>query len=419
VARVRAGRGLVPGNFRGPPVDLSGVSEELGEGRSNAPVTVLATAAMTISMLQLYVLGALGPVLVHQLRLAQWQLGALVAADFAIAAALSVPAGAIVDRLGPRRTLVALFAVSAVALGTLAAARDGWWVLVAVLVGSAPQALSNPATNNVILARVPGRRRGSVTGWKQSGVQIGAFIAGLPLAWLASVTSWRAGVAALAVLAAGAALAAGRLRVPPTAASRSGTRASVSARVSLLAVFSVALGAGVSAVNTYLALYAHADLHLSDAVAGTLVAVLGVAGIAGRVLWSRRAGASADPATVLAFLPAGAAVAALAWACSGDAVPVLAWVGAVLIGLCGVAANAVSMVVVMRSVPIAVAGRAAALVSAGYFGGFALGPSVGGALVAAAGYRWLWTAVCAAFLAACAAGRLVAGTGPLRGGSGS
>jgi nitrate/nitrite transporter NarK len=88
-------------------------------------VTAVSTAAMTASMLPLFVLGALGPVLVRDLRMAQWELGALVAVGFAIGAVLSIPLGAVVDRLGIRRCLVGLFVLAAVVLAVLAAARDG------------------------------------------------------------------------------------------------------------------------------------------------------------------------------------------------------------------------------------------------------------------------------------------------------
>jgi predicted MFS family arabinose efflux permease len=363
-----------------------------------AGITVVATAAMTVSMLQLFVLGALGPVLVRDLRIEQWQLGALVGAGFAIAAALSVPAGAIVDRIGPRRCLVGLFVMAALTMAVLASARSGWWMLAAVLVGGLPQALANPATNKLIMAGVPAARRGPVTGWKQSGVQWGAFLAGLPLSALASVASWRIGIAALAVLSVLAAVVSSRVaRVPAAVGPGASTSVVLGSRVALLAVFSVALGAGLATVNTYLSLFAHTRLGFPDAVAGALVAMLGVAGIAGRVGWSRVAGRLADPVVMLPWLAVGAAVAASLVLLSGVIGSGLVWLGAAAVGMFGVSGNAVSMVAVMRAVPAVAAGRAAAVVSAGFFSGFAVGPPLGGALATRIGYGWVWGAVTAAF----------------------
>lgn len=374
-----------------PPGTTAASARTSGVGR----VTVVCTAAMTVSMLQLYLLGALGPTLVRELRLTAWQLGALVGAGFAVAAALSLPAGGVVDRVGARRGLVVLFVLASAAIAVLSLAGGGWWVLAAVLIGGLAQALANPATNRLILVAVPAHRRGAATGWKQSGVQWGAFLAGLPLAWLASMVSWRIGVASMAGLSLLGALAAARTRTPaaPAGASPSALRAVFRPRVLLLAQFSVALGAGLATVNTYLALFAHARLGMSDPSAAALVAVLGVAGIVGRVGWSRLAARRADPATLLPWLAFGAGLAAVLLALAEPVGTALAWLGATGVGVLGVAGNAVSMIAVMRAVPVELSGRAAALVSTGFFAGFAVGPPIGGMLVGRAGYGWLWSSV--------------------------
>ncbi|MEU4806147.1 MFS transporter [Actinosynnema sp. NPDC023587] len=364
-------------------------------------VAVLSTAAMAVSMLQLFVLGALGPVLVAGSGLARWQLGVLVAAGFGVAALLSLPVGALVDRIGPKRGLVWLFALSAVSLGVLAVARSPWWVAVGVALGGVPQALANPATNKLVLAAVEPAARGSVTGWKQSGVQLGAFVAGVPLAGAAAVVDWRWGVAVLAVLCLVGAAVAARLPVGVPPRKAGGPVGGVGDRVAVLAGFSLALGFGLASVNTYFALYGVDRLGLAAPVAAWLIAVMGVLGIAGRVVWSGAAGRADDPAAVLPWLALGAAgsvglVAAAEWW------PWSVWLGAVGIGVFAVSGNAVSMVAVMRAVPQRAAGRAAAVASAGFFGGFALGPPVTGLVVQHAGYGWLWSAVGSAFLVSAA-----------------
>ncbi|MFC8194268.1 hypothetical protein ACFWBR_19420 [Streptomyces sp. NPDC060006] len=60
--------------------------------------------------------------------------------------------------------------------------------------------------------------------------------------------------------------------------------------IAWLAVYSLLLGSGIASVNTYLALYGVRRLDLGPTAAAALVAVLGVAGIAGRLGWSRVAG---------------------------------------------------------------------------------------------------------------------------------
>ncbi|PWS46734.1 MFS transporter, partial [Streptomyces sp. ZEA17I] len=157
-------------------------------------MTALLTCAMAFSMLQLFLIGALGPRLVDGLGISPTMLGLTTTVGFGTAAVLSPGGGRMVDRIGPRRALVLLFLLSAAALALIGAAPGAGLLLGAVALGGIPQALANPATNKAILATVEPARRGAVTGLKQSGVQLGAFVAGLPLAALAGGLGWRGAV---------------------------------------------------------------------------------------------------------------------------------------------------------------------------------------------------------------------------------
>ncbi|CAM5244816.1 MFS transporter [Streptomyces tanashiensis] len=257
-----------------------------GEGAVRG-LTALLTTAMAFSMMQLFLLGALGPRLVDRLGVSETVLGLTTTVGFGTAAVLSPAGGRIVDRVGPRRALVTLLALSAVALALIGAAPGSGLLLVAVALGGLPQALANPATNKAILASVPAPRRGAVTGTKQSGVQLGAFVAGLPLAVAASAIGWRgavwvaAGAALLAALWARRALPADA-SPPPRGTAGGPAPSRTGGPVPWLAAFSLFLGAGIASVNTYLALFGSRRLGMGPTVAGALVAVLGVAGIAGR-----------------------------------------------------------------------------------------------------------------------------------------
>jgi predicted MFS family arabinose efflux permease len=363
--------------------------------RVQTMITALSTAAMAMSTLQQFVLGALGPVLVRELGVVPWQLGALVAAGFGVATLLSVPAGTLVDRIGSQQSLVALFLLSAVVLAVLAAARSPGWVAAGVALGGVPLALANPATNKLIRTTVARDARGAVTGWKQSGVQLGAFAAGAPLAAAASVGAWRAGVAVLGGLSLLGAWLAARLAVPERG-EEGHAGDPVGARVVGLAIFTLVLGLGMAPVNTFLALYGADRLHLDAPIAGWLVAVMGLLGIAGRVQWSRVANRSSDPVRVLPLLAVGAACA-VGMVAAAEVVPWLVWIGAAGLGIFAVAGYAVSMVAVIRAAPER-DGRAAGLVAAGFFAGFAIGPAAAGLLAEQAGYTRMWAAVALAFL---------------------
>ncbi|MER8046896.1 MFS transporter [Streptomyces sp. NPDC094032] len=371
------------------------------EQRPARGLTALLTTAMAFSMMQLFLLGALGPRLVERLGVSETLLGLTTTVGFGTAAVLSPLGGRIVDRVGPRHTLVALLGLSALALALIGAAPGPGLLLAGVALGGVPQALANPATNKAILAAVPAARRGAVTGTKQSGVQWGAFAAGLPLASAAGVLGWRGAVWAAAGAALLAAVWAWHMVPPhmsPAPTPPGGPGAADRGPVAWLAAlgaFSFFLGAGIASVNTYLALYGAGRLGLGPAVAGALVAVLGVAGVAGRVGWSRAAVPRRAP-WLPGGLAAGAVAAALLLALAEHATP-LVWAGAVAVGGFAVAGNAVSMVLVLQRSAPGRAGQDSALVAAGFFAGFAVGPPLFGTLAARGRYDQGWLLVAAEF----------------------
>ena len=65
------------------------------------------------------------------------------------------------------------------------------------------QTLANPATNKMIAHEVPPGRRGLITGIKQSGVQAGAFVAGVAFPAAAVAVGWRSVPLAVAVVMGG------------------------------------------------------------------------------------------------------------------------------------------------------------------------------------------------------------------------
>ncbi|GHB85058.1 hypothetical protein GCM10010347_65020 [Streptomyces cirratus] len=348
-------------------------------------------------MLQLFLMGALGPRLVADMGISPAVLGLTTTIGFGTAAVLSPVGGRIVDRIGSRRSLVLLLLVSTAALALIAAAPGIAVLLGAVALGGVPQALANPATNKAVLAAVPPARRGAVTGLKQSGVQWGAFVAGLPLAALAAGAGWRVAVWTASGAALLAALWAVRSLPADAPSSAPPPRASWVPRgmVAWLVVFSLFLGAGIASVNTYLSLYGVQRLGMDPTVAGALVAVLGVTGIVGRVGWSKAA-VPGRAEWLPGWLAWGALGAAVLLAAAQSAGP-LVWLGAVAVGVFAVSGNAVSMVLVMQRAKPGRAGRDSSLVAAGFFAGFAIGPPLFGLFAEHGRYGAGWLLVAAEF----------------------
>ncbi|MCZ0981767.1 hypothetical protein O1L60_30535 [Streptomyces diastatochromogenes] len=165
-----------------------------------------------------------------------------------------------------------------------------------------------------------------------------------------------------------------------------------------LAGFSLFLGAGIASVNTYLVLFGVQRLGMGPAVAGALIAVLGVAGIAGRIGWSRAA-VPGRAEWLPGALAAGAVGAAALLVAAPYAEP-LVWAAAVAVGVFAVSGNAVSMVLVMQRSAPGRAGRDSARVAAGFFAGFALGPTLFGRLAESGRYGTGWVLVAAEFAVA-------------------
>ncbi len=369
------------------------------------PLTWLMVTAMTMSMLPLFLLGALGPRLIIEFRVATSALGVLVAVGFAVAAALSLIIGPAVAAWGARRCLIGMFVVSAIALGLFAAAPSFPVLVIAVALSGPSQALANPVTNQLIKSRVDPARRGGVAGWKQSGVQFGAFLAGLPLAVVAGAVNWRIAVAIPALAALPAAGAAAMIAGDSEPPRRPVLKVAVPrGDAGWMCGYSVLLGAGISAINTYTAVYAAHRLGMSPATSSGLVAVLGVAGILGRLGWTRHSASLRSPAVLLAPLAFGAVGASLVLLLAGPTQAWLVWLGVLGIGGCAVAANAVSMMTVIATAAPEFVGRDSAVVSAGFFAGFVVGPTIFGALIDAGSPHFTvsWMVVAAEFLAAAA-----------------
>ncbi|MEE1938038.1 MFS transporter [Streptomyces sp. TRM 70361] len=362
----------------------------------------LLTAGMGLAMFVLFALGALGPRLLGELEISRSQLGTLTALAFGTASVLSLYTGHLTDILGGRRTLTALLVTVAAAFTVLSLGGEYGWLLLALLLAGIAQAFANPATNRLIAVHLPPPRRAAAVGVKQSGVQIGAFAAGLLLPSLAAALSWRTALALVVPVALAAAALA--LRLPPDhppAERRAGglLPAAPNAPARWLIGYSFGVGTGLAALNTYLPLYAHEELGMGERASGGLIAALGVAGIAARVLWTRHSGRVADISVPLLVL-AGVSVCLVLLLPAATALTPLVWLGAVGLGGTAVAANAVSMVAVVRSPAFGATGHASALVSMGFFGGFVAGPLAFGLLAdGPGGYQTGWGLVGAAFLA--------------------
>lgn len=146
-----------------------------------------APAAIAGELMQAYAIG--GAVL-----------GTLAATYFYVYTVLQVPVGVLADTLGPRRVLAAGSAIAAT--GSLLFALAPVWELAAVgrtLVGVGVS-VAFISTLKLCAVWFPAERFATLAGITMLAGNLGAAVAGAPLAWMVTQTSWRTVFAVLGVL---------------------------------------------------------------------------------------------------------------------------------------------------------------------------------------------------------------------------
>ena len=367
--------------------------------------TATLLLAMTAGTMMQFVLGVLAPFITADLGLSRAQLGSLSTLFFAVGAFASPFAGRIVDRVGGRPTLLGTFVLSGAGLAAMAGAWAYVPLLATMVIAGCGIALINPVTNQLIAVHLPRGEQGVVTGVKQSGVQVGAFLGGLTLPPLALALGWRAAtLATVAVALVG--VVATRLVVPAPAGLDGGRQAAQrvaggGAFVRWLAGYAFLMGAGVSAAAAFLVLYAVEALGLSEGRAGFAAALMGGVGILARILWGRAAEWTATSTVPLLILAVTSVVAqGLVWGAVA-AGEWLLWLGAAAFGATAGSWNAVGMLAIVREVDRSATGRASGIVQSAFYGGLVVTPIAFGATVDATGaYHVGWAGVTVAFLAA-------------------
>lgn len=295
------------------------------------------------------------------------------------------------------------------AMSTVALAPTYAVLVLGALLSGLPNGWANPATNALIVDNIVAGARGVVTGIKQSGVQMGAFLGGLLLPPLAIAAGWRVAYACFLALPVAGLIGMWRRpeveRPPHREASRRGP---VSTVVKWTALSGAITGLGVSSTITFLPLFAEESQGWTKAQAGLLIAGVGLVGIVARIAWgsaSERWLGHGRTLRVLALLSSTAGLL-LTLASTGTAPSWVLVPAAVLFGSGAVAWNAVGMLAVMDYSPNESVGRGTGVVLFGFLTGVGLGaPLMGLSVDRLESYTPGWVTVTILF----AIGAIVAG----------
>ena len=178
----------------------------------------LAIAAATVGVVPVFLTGALGVQLRHDLHLGSTDIGMAVAVFFGSSALCSVTGGRLAERLGAL-TMMRVASVFSLAsmIGLGVTAKDLWSLLALLVVGGISNGLVQPAVNLYLADRVRSRRQGLAFGIKQAGIPTATLLSGLAVPALALTAGWQAAYLAGAGLVVGvmAALFASRSATVP------------------------------------------------------------------------------------------------------------------------------------------------------------------------------------------------------------
>ncbi len=365
---------------------------------------------MTASAFQVFALAILASRLIDDLDISRAQLGLIGSVNTAVGALTAPSTGRLTDRIGPRRSVVAVLFLSALSMAVMAGASNLWWMVLSAAIGGLPQGWGNPATNSLIATRVAPGRRGGLTGVKQSGVTLGVFLSGASLPALASLWGWRGAVVAFAVLfTLFAVVVQVTLGPDPVVERPTATADGERRRVPLdpfvwrLALFALLMGTAGGAIGRFFPLFAEEALGFSLGTAGLLTALGGLMGMVARVMVGRWAERRIRPTRLLSILAMVGVVYCVLLAVVTVPSRGLLYLSPPLSAI-GIAAwNAVAMLAIIMFFSTGQAGRVSGIVMLGFLGGMSVSAPVAGLVVDRTGDYWpVWTV--AALLATIAAG---------------
>lgn len=173
------------------------------------------TAVVVCSVIPPFLVGALAPQIRSDLPFHTGHLGLALSACYTVTAVLSPVAGWFVGRVGARRSLRLACGLTTLGLVGISSATRAEHVILALALVGIPNALTQPASNDVLSRVKAPRRRALSFGLVQASIPAASLIAGVVLAAASYGISWRGSVlvvAAVTVLA--------QLALPRSAAAR-------------------------------------------------------------------------------------------------------------------------------------------------------------------------------------------------------
>lgn len=170
--------------------------------RRATAIIVLATIAYIVAVTQRASLGVAGVLAGERFSTSATELSSLAVAQLAVYAALQIPVGMLLDRLGPTRLIAGGAVLMAIGQATVALAPElGGAVAGRMLVG-AGDATTYVSGLRIIASWVEPRRVPIISQWYGSIGQLGQVLSAIPFAALLHLIEWMPGFLSLAACSA-------------------------------------------------------------------------------------------------------------------------------------------------------------------------------------------------------------------------
>lgn len=371
---------------------------------------MLLVVTMASATFGFAVFGVLASELIANLGIERWQLGMLVSVATLGGGSLSPLMGRWVDEVGGRRAVNATLVLAAVALICLGVAPEFALIVGAAFLTGLATAISNPATNQLISVMTEPGRQGFIVGVKQTGSLVSAAVGGLLLPVFTDWWGWRWAVIAFAAVPLSVVIpsmvraAAPRAAASPRRAVKGNQPRPAPDRlpgwIYRLTIYSFLMGAAITAVLTYLPLYAQETLGMSQGEAGRALSISGWVGIVGLVGWTRLAEGRVGAVRTLMIIACLGVALGLVLAYAQGLGTWSIWLAGLLTGLSGSAWNAVCMLVAIQGLSGSLTGKGSGVMLAGALGGGGVGaPLLGWSVDHLGVYTPGWLAVTGVFMA--------------------
>ncbi|QRG06834.1 MFS transporter [Xanthobacter dioxanivorans] len=349
------------------------------------PLAVTITIQALVSLASLAA-PVMAPAAARTTGLAAEMVGLFVGIAYATASLSSLVSGDMVRRWGAIRMSQVSLLLCALGLSAAATGTPAMILLAAVLIGLGYGPVT-PASSHILVRTTPRHRMGLTFSLKQTGVPLGGMLAGLFLPPLIGGLGWQMAALVVAGLCVVATIVTQSIRARLDD-DRDPARA-ISAKAPLRAlqlvlttpairdmgVCSFFFGAMQLCLTTFLVIYLTTAQGMGLALAGTILAVAQVAGVAGRIGWGWLSDRFIPPRRLLGLLGLAMGAAGMTFAAAGTTWPVAAFMLlAAIFGASAIGWNGVFLAEVANLAP---AGQAATVSGASLFityAGVVVGP---------------------------------------------